>query len=356
MLNTIKGSGKISVAALAFSLAACGIIGERGTNQSGSNDYQDATEVPRTEIPADYNTDSIVDLYPVPELSNEADESFIDSERLPLPTPVTNDAKDLVQLQMLSERYWVLVKETPSQVWAKIKQFSEQSNFTLISEQPNSGQLMLKSDDNLIYRLAVIQGLQVKSAEISLRVMLSPHESNQIYPVFSDRKSEEIDTLESLALFLTQHDQQTAYSYAAQSISTKKRIKTQSEIDGIRYIIIYEANQRTKASLKQALLGAGFQLQGVTEKGALVARFMPQLPDENQPGFILRLFGVKPKGFDGNIEFAGESYEFTLSNFASEQGAQKLKIAKSTNFEWESESSKKRELNTVIMMVKRSLY
>ncbi|MCK5881836.1 MAG: hypothetical protein KAG18_08165, partial [Sinobacterium sp.] len=103
--------------------AACGIIGEKGTNQSGSNLYYEAEEIPRTDIPAEYSSDNIVDLYPVPPLDTAADETLIDPDQLPLPTPITNDAEAPVQLQALGDNYWVLVKETPSQVWAKLKQF-----------------------------------------------------------------------------------------------------------------------------------------------------------------------------------------------------------------------------------------
>lgn len=342
----------IIVAMMTFS--ACGIVGEKGTNQSGSNIYYESVELPRTEIPEEYDDSRVVDLYPVPPLDEAADESLIDPDKLPIPTPVTNDAEGLVQLQVLSDHYWVLVKETPSQVWAKLKQFSELNDLSFQSEAISMGIIDVADDKGILYRFKVNQGLQRKSSEISLRTLAAAQGGNKAFPAASIDKQLEVDTLEALTVFLTGHNLQTAYSYAALGISTNKRIHVKSEPEsGIKYLLISEGSVRTKASLKQALTGASFQLEGITADGMVEARYMPQLPEEDQPGFLLRLFGVSPKLFDEDIEFAGETYIFSLEG---NESIQKLSINKLLNADWESSSSKKRELNTILMMVKRSLY
>jgi uncharacterized lipoprotein len=142
----------IKLFVLSFLLSSCGIIVEQGTNQSGNNDYFDAVEVDRIQIPADYNQDNIIDLYPIPLLSEAAEDGFIKSEQLPLPTSINSSFKELVQLQALDGDYWVLVKETPSQIWAKLKQFTELSDLQAITDNPALGLLDEKDNKGISYR------------------------------------------------------------------------------------------------------------------------------------------------------------------------------------------------------------
>ncbi len=337
-------------------LTACGFIGEKGTNQSGSNVYHEAIELPRTEVPNEYDSYTVVDLYPIPPLSEAADETLIDEDNLPLPTPMTNDAEGLVQLQLFNQDYWILVKETPSEVWAKLKQFTQLFDLKFIAENPASG-FIVATDNNYSYHFRVEQGLQRKSAEISLRVLGLSELNITTFPVKSDAREKEIATLEMLTNFLTGHEAQTAYSYAALGISTQRRITVKGDPgSGIKYLIIREQADRTKASLKQALIGASFKVIDFDAE-SITAEYMPQLPEEYQPSFLLRLFGVGAKEFDDNIEFAGRTYRFLLVKGRDQQI---LRIAKTDilNDEEveEGEATKKRELNTILMIIKRSLY
>ncbi|MCK5881837.1 MAG: hypothetical protein KAG18_08170, partial [Sinobacterium sp.] len=207
--------------------------------------------------------------------------------------------------------------------------------------------------NGILYRFNVKQGLQRKSAEISLRTLLAGTATAH-FPATSTDRQLEVDTLEALTLFLSGHEAQTAYSYAALGISTIKRIAIKRNSDsGIKYLLVTEQEMRTKASLKQALTGANFQIVTLGQNSTVEARYMPQLPEEDQPGFFLRMFGVSAKLFDDEIEYAGETYIISLK---AGETVQTISIDKDPSFEWESTSSKKRELNAILMMIKRSLY
>ncbi len=331
---------------------SCGVVGERGTTQSGSNEYIEATELDRMEVPEGLDSESIVDLYPVPGLSDEADDTLIDPDNLPIPTPLTLDVENQVQLQTLAGDYWVLVKSPPSQVWARLKQHIENQNLMIVNEQAANGLVVARYMDkpSPVYAFLVTQGLQPKSAQLRVRVTQDQPYS---FPVASVDKQVEINALEDLTIFMSRYTSQTAYSYAALGISSKKRLTVKSSKEtGLKVIYVDEKASRTKASLKQALLISEYDVLDYSD-GSVTARYLPQLDEEEQPGFFLRLFGVGPKEFDEDIEYGGETYQFYIKTLSPD--TQQLSVQK-PNAQWTSESAKKRELNAILMQVKRALY
>jgi len=371
--------------------AACGIIGESGTTQAGTNDYQDAQEVERMQFPAGTDDSAIIDYFPVPPLSPEADSEMLDREQLPYPTAISNRLENLVELQSLAGQYWVLNKAVPNQSWARLKQFMDENNLEVIYESPADGLIAVKTAEshtsyinfkqNLLYQFKIAQGIQRKSSEIFARVQTLDLQAEQgSWPKQSSNIQAELKALELLTLFLSEYESQSAYSYAALGIAEKQRLSLQQDQStGLKQVNIQADFERSRASLKQALNIADFIIVDDTLPNSISAQYMPKLAEDEQPGFFLRLFGVEPKLFDKDVEFAGNQYVFSIHSVSNTEQLINVKLeyifnkkdekrfkkdnaaklASDGNLERMAElspSSLKRESNHILMLIKRNLY
>ena len=88
----------LCIGCLISTINACSWIGEDGTTKEGTNDYRDAEDLQRMQVPDGMDSSRIVDLFPMPPLSPDADEAYIDEENLPLPTAITSQTNQLVLL------------------------------------------------------------------------------------------------------------------------------------------------------------------------------------------------------------------------------------------------------------------
>ena len=110
----------------------------------------------------------------------------------------------------------------------------------------------------------------------------------------SHDKQLELDLLERLSLELAQTVQQSSYSYAALGISEQKKLTTKKDAQGFKSLVITANLLRAKASLKRALVDASFDIVDVQGQTGVIARYVPQLAEEDQPGFFLAFIRCKP--------------------------------------------------------------
>ena len=351
-------------------VASCSLIGEDGTTAAGSNDYRDAENLARMQLPDNISSETIEDSYPVPALSADADDNFVDPDNLPLPTAISTQSDQLVLLQSLQDDYWVLIKSSPSQVWSRLKQFIISQSQTIDQESASSGFILASDAQGLQYFYRISQGFQTKSAELRLRVTSAAEQS--LWPAQSSDKQAELDLLESIAIDLAATVQQTSYSYAALGISEQKKMLTIQNQQGYKSLLLSASFARVQAALQQALVASDFEIINAEDTQSIVVRYLPQLSDDQQPGFVKRMFGAEPAAFDQSVEYAGAYYRLVIRSENSAR--QHLSIetayamvddkpvlsqsysAQVINLPRDKAESHKRELNNLLLQIKRNIY
>ena len=115
-------------------LAACAsMTDDEGVFRDRKLDYRKVVETPRMTVPADLDDDAIIDLYVVPPLSPYADRDYIYD--LPLPNALIVGSQDGVVIQSLQDQQWILVADSPSRLWPRLKQFLALNRLLVVQEK-----------------------------------------------------------------------------------------------------------------------------------------------------------------------------------------------------------------------------
>jgi outer membrane protein assembly factor BamC len=318
------------------------------SQQEIKHPYQQAESQPRMQVPDGYDSQAIVDYYPVPSIEGVADDDFI--YRLPLPTPVVGDKLQHVRLQALGDTLWLAIRVSPSQLWPRLQQFIVQKQWRIQSESGNNGILAVEdTEQGVFYRFRVSQGFQRKASELSLRYLTAARPES--WPAESSDIEKERETLTELAVFLADSSVSASYSYVAQGISTQEKMQTLDDPEGVKSLLLLVDRKRALASIKQSLEAASFLVESTdAQSGSIVARYMPQLAEDDQPGWFLRMFGVKRKAYDKDVEYAGNHYKFVV--LAQGEG-QLLSI--SSDQQWPTPRRKRNELNAMMRLLQGSM-
>jgi outer membrane protein assembly factor BamC len=133
--------------ALAFGLTACTTVFE-----SDKVDYKTATKAPSLEVPPDLTQLQKDNRYAIPEGRGVATASGYQQQRDagapvggPTGTPVASGdaigpvATDAVHIERAGTTRWLVVKQTPEQLWPQLQQFWHDSGFTLETENAQTG-------------------------------------------------------------------------------------------------------------------------------------------------------------------------------------------------------------------------
>lgn len=299
---------RIAIIAWVVLLGACSATkNEQSMFRDRKYDYRIAEEGQRMQVPAHLDSQSIIDYYPIPDISPFAEKEIIINP--PLPTGMLLDIDQRVRLQRLQEREWILIQATPSQVWVRLKYYLQQQNWPILMEQGAQGELIATSAQGFL-RFQLNQGFQHNSSELSLRVSQDPS-IIQTWPAVSADAEQEHELLLALATFLADPEQ-PAYSFVAYNISTQQRLFSDFDAQGARYILLKSDSARAKASLEKALLHAEFIIEQ-NDANTLLVQYAPQSNKTLKRGFWQRIFRIKPKPFDASILYAGHRYQFTLT-------------------------------------------
>lgn len=331
------------IAAL-LQVSACSYLrGEDGVFRDRKYDYRKAEATERMRIPAGYDDEAIVDYYPVPEASPYADKELIFNP--PLPRGLAIDSQQSVRMQRLDQREWLLIRAAPSQVWPRLKAFAQQQGMRIWQEDGAKGKLLL-TDGQGAYHLRLFQGFQQNYSELAIRFST---DSSQVvlWQNNSVQAEAESDALMEIARYLT-HTESPVFSYLAHSISVEKRLLSDYDAQGQRYILLKTDQQRALASLKRALEGAEFTIEDDLAQGFEV-QYTPQSLKTKKPGFWRRLFRIKPKPFDDSIEYAGHYYRLQLN---AEGEYQRLSIEQHRSEKKSSKESITKELNQQLQAIK----
>lgn len=351
------------------------------------HEYQEAKSEPRLPMQKDGNQRPYQDLYPVPEAKDfYADQVLY---RLPLPTPALTQQREKITFNRLAGDSWLTVQVTPSQLWPQLKHFiSKQPELRSGVDNGRAG-LMSVYQGDAHYQFIISQGFQPKSSELAIRLLSAGQNSsaydepasenartknnneegfakhdldNSVQELAEEKNQPDSDEklssktdqmLRQVASFLLESVDQPAYSYAAQGISTAKKMWLTSDDKGVKQLYLVVSKERAMGSLRLGFASANFKvLNSNIQQGTVEVRYMPPLPEDEQPGFFKRMFGVKRKAFDKDVEYAGNIYQFTIKTLAP--GKQQVSINKEAA-QWPSLRLRASELNAMMRLLEHSI-
>lgn len=310
---------RILVVSLVVLLTACTSATRNGDGifRDRKYDYRKAQSDQRMQIPAGFDSQTIVDYYPVPEASPYADTELIYNP--PLPRGLLVDVEHKVRLQRLGAREWILLQLTPSETWPRLKAFLQQNQLPVVQENGEQGLLLISTAQGF-FRLQLQQGFQRSHAELAVR--FSPDASiAQHWPLVSPYAQQESDMLMSLAQFLARSES-PVYSYVAHKISVEQRLLFEYDEQGVRYLLLKADEERVRASLHAAMNKGDFtELEG-SDVTQLLVQYTPQSDKIKKRSFWQRVFRIKPKPFDASMPYAGNKYRFIWQSVGDYQKVQ----------------------------------
>lgn len=130
----------LTLTALALSLAACTTI-----FQSGKVDYRGAKKAVPLEVPPDLTQIQKDNRYAIPDGRGVATASGFEQARGVQAGPAASSdaigpvSTDAVRVERAGNRRWLVVKQTPEQLWPQLKQFWEDAGFAVETESPATG-------------------------------------------------------------------------------------------------------------------------------------------------------------------------------------------------------------------------
>jgi outer membrane protein assembly factor BamC len=132
---------------LVAALAGCGTgSGFNNVVLGKKVDYKAATTEPSLEVPPDLTKPSQDDAMAIPDVTPSGTATYSDysSERRTTTAQSAGDSSVLpdlrdVQVQRDGDKYWLVVKGEPAQVWPKVRDFWLKNGFLLTTDDPSIG-------------------------------------------------------------------------------------------------------------------------------------------------------------------------------------------------------------------------
>jgi outer membrane protein assembly factor BamC len=130
----------IALGTLTLSLAACSTIFE-----SGKVDYKGAKKAAPLDVPPDLTQLQKDNRYAIPDGRGIATASSFQQQGAVVGVPASSgDAigpltSDKIRIERAGSQRWLVVKQTPEQLWPQLKDFWSESGFTVASESATTG-------------------------------------------------------------------------------------------------------------------------------------------------------------------------------------------------------------------------
>lgn len=277
-----------------LSLSGCGWLGLRDR----SNDYLLAEETAVTTIPEGLDRAVIGQIYPIPQIPSDTIE-LVDFE-VPRPQPASvNTFEQLVKIQTLEGRRWILINIPPSEVWPRVRSVLNRSGVPAALAEGSSGiietvwvKFNSDEDNSHRFRFQISPGVQLNSTEISLlhNQAVRSAEDQAEWPQTSDEDSREKDMLTLIANELAGAMDYSSVSLLAQNIGGEPKVNIVTPEVADPFIQVKLSFDRAWASILYSVNRGGFQLidQNRSE-GTLFVNYTDLSIDE--PGFFRRWFG-----------------------------------------------------------------
>ena len=140
-MMTSTAARTVALTAIAFSLAACTTVFE-----SDKVDYKASKKAAPLDIPPDLTQLQKDNRYAVPDGRGVATASGFQQQRSTAPAVAAASGEqigqvptDTIRIERNGNQRWLVVKETPEQLWPQLLEFWHNSGFTVETESPQTG-------------------------------------------------------------------------------------------------------------------------------------------------------------------------------------------------------------------------
>jgi len=252
----------IITAIVVLNLAGCGWLGLRDR----SNDYLLAEEVQATTVSSAMDSVVLGQIYPIPQIATDSVELV--AFEVPRPQPVSvNTFEQLVKIQSIDGRRWVLINISPSEAWPRIRNVLNRNGVPSAKAEGSSGIIetvwvKFNSDEEHShrFRFAIAPGVQVASTEISVvhQKATRGDEDNVKWPAVSDSEEREQDMLTLVANEMAASADYASVSLLAQDIGGEAKVAVMTPEATDPYILVKLGFDRAWASVSYSASRGGF--------------------------------------------------------------------------------------------------
>ena len=294
-------------------LTGCGMLPSvpfiGGDDKPKKTTYIDLRPQAPLEVPADLRQVKPSQVSAIPAIGEQRNASYY-PDRPPLPdAKYASDNRDEVRVQRLGSRSWLVVPESPTTAWPKMKQFFADNGIVLIDDRPDVGRLntawledtsspardivrtlmqrarseagLESGEDRFLLR--VEQGMQPQSTEVHLR-----HDNDElngvvapdllrVQEVNSDLVAAEKALLEQIGGYVAARVAESTVSKVALQIGSQPKSDMRRNADGIPELSFFLDRRRALASLTQSLRNAGVL---INSEDSDAGRFDISIPNE----------------------------------------------------------------------------
>jgi outer membrane protein assembly factor BamC len=267
-------------------------------------------------------------------------------------------AQGEVRVERQGQTRWLVVPQTPEQLWPKLKTFWEQNGFTLMSENASAGVMETNWNENRaklpadVVRNAVAAALGrvfdtgerdqyrtrvERAATGGSEIFISHRGVQEVYAndqrdgtIWRARPSDPQLEIEFLSRLMTTLGGKTETARAAVAdapeVATKARVLNGQPSAALE---LDEPFDRAWRRVGLALDRSGFSVEDRDRAGGLyyVRYIDPKLAGQEEPGFFARLFSKAPAGGQGPVRYrvalkpAATGVERTTISILSSAGA-----------------------------------
>ena len=276
-----------------LSLTGCGWLGLRDR----SNDYLLAEETEVTAIPAGLDRTVVGQIYPIPPIPSESVELLEFEAPRPQAASV-NTFEQLVKIQSLEGRRWVLINIPPSELWPRVRSVLNRSGVPAALAEGSTGVIetvwvKFNSDEENShrFRFQISPGVQLNSSEISLlhNQIARSEEDQAQWTEVSDSDQREKDMLTMVANELAGATNYASVSLLAQDIGGEAKVTVVTPEVADPFIQVKLSFDRAWASILYSADRGGYSLVDQNRSEGILYVNYTETADE--PGFFARWFG-----------------------------------------------------------------
>ena len=267
--------------------SGCSWLGIEGN----SGDYLDSEETQVIVVPENLSSSKLGQIYPIPQLLGGSKRQI--SSEVPRPQPISvNTFEQLVKIQRIDEKRWILVNNTPSELWPRVRSILNRNGIPLIKADGSEGVietawLSYKSDQDNEHRFRfnISPGVQLNSTEITIlhHAKTKGDSSELSWPETSDTNLKEKDMISFLANELVAQPDYASVSLLAQDIGGESKVDVINPDVAEPYILVKLTYDRAWASINYSVSRGGFTLVDKNRsEGLLLVNFSDEnLEDES---------------------------------------------------------------------------
>ncbi|MDG1165119.1 MAG: outer membrane protein assembly factor BamC [Porticoccaceae bacterium] len=331
------------IGVLVLNLAGCSWLGLRDR----SNDYLLAEETAPTVIPGEMQGEqsntSLGQIYPIPVIPTTS----IEVEGFEVPRPQSasvNTFEQLVKIQSVDGRRWVLINISPSESWPRVRNLLNRNGIPSAVAEGSSGIIetvwvTFNSDEENShrFRFSISPGVQIDSTEISAlhHQVARGNEEQAVWPDSSNSDSREQDMLTIVANDLAAADNFASVSLLAQKIGGEAKVEVMTSEAADPYILVKLGFDRSWASVSYSAERGGYTtVDQNRSEGVMYVNYTE--PSIVEDGFFSGWFGggsdngVLDTNYRVLIELVGANVEVRIvgSNGESLGQAESLRLLK----------------------------